>query len=356
MIGGFDEYKYIEDGRIFCFRFGCVFRKRRFFEIYEYLREDEGSKWVVLDEYYRLLLSRDHVEGEIFDWKRIKRIKIAGEVITDTSELNCFKNKRGYNSAFLIDLPSGDIFDQLYYNSNCSQLICKRGFKYKVIYLGNNYDSLSHYPPEFSNFFDYVKPLDKDYTCVLDDDKGIGLIRKGKLVLPCAHTHITKPVNNWCFAIKRYPYYPGSDNFGCYYAILLNVKESRMSFSESYLYDEAIVAIKRIECEKMVEKLLGEGVFNLYSLDEANDGIQSITVPRKYLHYFSKDFCELIGNSDKLNISKIKISRCDWTSRARMGDVRDCQEPESQYLDAIDNYSRIEDALEDNPDAYWNID
>ena len=354
LIGGFSDYKYNEEEKLFSFLFGCVFEKRPGIASPEYVRLDGNSKWVILDKNFCLLLNRESVKGKIIDWKLVNRRKIAGEIVTDSDEFITIKNKRDATSALLIDLPEYDLFDQVEYDRKCSQLICKKDSKYSVVYIGKNNESSWPFQNIHSKYYDYVRPLTEEFTCILEKQLGIGVLRKGLHVLPCEYSYITKPVNNWCFAIKKYPFYPESTNVGCYFAVLLNVQHRILKLSDSYFYTDAIVAIQRIENEQMVEKLLSEGVFILYSLDDSNDGIESITVHKSFIHLFSKDFCEKIGDCHKLGLRKISTKPQYWASKEDMLYALEDHSP--QYFSAIDDFSTIEDALEFDSEAYWNRD
>ncbi len=355
LIGGFDEYVYLPKPRLFCFLFGRKWEISEFWASKVMTAFSRDAKWLVLNEYFCFPSGKDKMKGKIFEWKILHRKKIAGAYFTDNGNFNGTLYSSDANDALFIDLPDRVLFDKV---EECKWLlhtvICEKNNRYCVINVDERSNSSTCH--RISQYYKNVDPFDDTYTCVLED-YNIGLVRYNELVLACDYTHITRPVNDWIFAIKPYPYYPESQFKNCYFALLLNIKDASKYRTPFQIYD-ALVAVKKIEGEDL-EKMLNDGVFRLYSINGTNKGIQSITVKEEFLKFFSEEFCESIGDSRKIDGISILLSHTHthkdyWKSSNLLLKSLEimAMHNDLQYEDS----NSIWDALEYDPDAYWNID
>lgn len=239
---------------------------------------------------------------------------------------------------FFTNLPDVALFDSItVINDNIIR--CSQKGKYCLIYLNER---------KITSYYDFISPIDNEYTIVYDGK--LGLMRNGKMVVACEYSYITKPVDNWVFVIRRYPYIPNrNDLWKKYYAMIFNLNDGA-DFKYDFQLLNEVVAIEEIEMDK-VESMLNKEVFLLLPTVDVETGDFCITINKKYFNLFSKEFQNLIHGQGEDAITDTSNFHY-WYSIELMKLMRDGP---PKYDEDKDYYS-IKDALDYDPEAYWNID
>lgn len=178
---------------------------------------------------------------------------------------------------------------------------------------------------------------------------GLGIKRDEHLVLPCNYSFITNPINGWCFAIGRYSFVPGLTKWDTYYVLLWNIeKHTHYEFIPPTDY---IVAADKL-CKDEVKTLLSDGAFRLYIVGEDETSLKSFAIQKKYENIFLQSFLNLLHSPIDV---KRYIPSTYWISK---DNVEDAIHPHPKEIDEDPwkDYDFINDALDGDPDAYWNID
>ncbi|MBR0493695.1 MAG: hypothetical protein IJJ83_08045 [Muribaculaceae bacterium] len=354
LIGGFDEYRYDSSTKTFHFLFGrkwMLYPTKYKYSSNEFRVEDRNAKWLILTEDFRFpfdfhyqtsnqfLSAKESIKGSRFQYKIVLLKSLSGEYFpssTFTTEkwVDTQRSKR----VLFIDLPGEVLFDSITIENN-NIILCSNKRQYCLLYLKERIKS---------DYYEFIQPIDDTYAFVYDGY--IGIIKKAKLVIGCHYSYITKPVNDCVFAIRRYPFFPMNDDLkGKFYVMFLNLKKRNNCILDYELRNE-VIAIEKIDKENL-RALLSKGVFRLYSVNEESTSSYPVTIQKGFFHFFSEQFNKVIHKPGQLKKIDKKIGSY-WTSSDCM---RDLKEGPKSYSDYSEHYS-IWDALENDPEAYWNID
>ena len=355
-IGGFIEFKYNKDFKAYLLKYG---------HNYEY-REGDGTasspyrfkrpygEWIILSSWFCFVKSYSFTyQGSLPSnlWITENNKSIEGSVLQ-------------YNNGYLLGIVKGNkktiepivisndvLFDDVKF-VNSTTILCKRGraraSSYSVIHVSEDKSRFSH--PVFngntiiSRNYMWIKVLDEHYTLVYDKNR-VGLLTDGHIAIPCDYSYITSPVGGWCFAAIKYPFIPNKETWNKYFVILCNVENNRYDFIKR---EDIIIAIDNIS-EENLEKMFYGGGFLLYKLNEADNNISSLTISNKYKTYFNQNFLKLLHPSF--------IESCNEYSHYWFSSDSIENELSHMYKQPeIHETFSIMDALDGNPDAYWNID
>lgn len=155
----------------------------------------------------------------------------------------------------------------------------------------------------------YIQEIDSEYSYVYQYfNYGLGLSRNGKLVIPCDYNYITRPVDGWCFAIRRYPYVPGLPEWDRYYVILCDVIKKCYTWIEP---KDIIDAAEDLYGDD-IYSLLSMGAFRLYKIGTDRNDLHSYTVQDKFIKIYMPSFLKLIG--EPLYVDK-PITNTYWVSK-----------------------------------------
>lgn len=321
VLGGFIDYKYFKECKMFVFQFG----------INRSLRAGNGTKtspyrfkgpygsWMLFDSRYRINGKNRTVEGTIFN---IKKGYLHGTSIYETISDTTIKKDDLYEEIQLV---------------NSTTFLCKWKWKYIIIYLSSKYCETI-----LSSEYEWIDVLDELYAIVYSKGK-IGLLRNGRTAIPCDYSYITRPIGGWCFAAIKYPYTPNSKTWHNYYVIFCNVEKNRY---DCISYEDIIVAIDNIDYNTLQDVLYFGGL-KLFKRDESME-MSSYTISEKYKSFFRADFLQRLSPVLERNVH----SGCYWESAES---IRYSLKRKNNVAEFYDSYSLM-DALDGDPSAYWNID
>jgi len=356
-IGGFIEFKYNKEFKAYLFKFG---------HNYEYL-EGNGTvsspyrfklpygEWILLSSWFCFVKSYSYTYQKslpsIF-WITENNKSIEGSVLQYNNGYLQELCRRTDKPVEPIVISNEVLFDDIKF-VNSTTILCKKGkakaSSYCIIHVSeDNYSRFSH--PVFngntiiSPNYKWVKILDEHYTFVYNSNR-IGLLKDGRTVIPCDYSFITIPIDGWCFAAIKYPFIPDKETWNKYFVILCNVQKHRYDFIKR---EDIIIAIDNIN-EDVLKNLFNEGGFLLYKMKNEDCNISSFTVSKRYKNYFNQSFLHSLNQS--FYEGNIKLTHYWLSSDSVKTEIENMhKQPEIH-----DTYSLI-DALDGDPNAYWNID
>lgn len=356
-IGGFIEFKYNKDFKAYLFKFG---------HNYKYL-EGNGTtsapyrfkspygEWILLSSYFCFIKAYSYTFKRYLptkNWITENNISIQGYVLQYHNGYLQGQVGKTNESIDPIVFSNEILFDEIKF-VNKTTIICERGKasvpSYCIIYVGKNkYSRFSH--PVFndntiiSTNYRWVKNLDEHYTFVSNGYR-IGLLKDGRTVIPCDYSFITKPIDGWCFAAIEYPFIPNKETWNNYFVILCNVQKHRYDCIKR---EDIIIAIDNISKDNL-EDMFYEGGFLLYKKNDEDSNISSYTISKKYKNFFNKTFLQLLNPTFFDGYTEYAHY---WLSS---NSVKNEIENMYKQPEINEKYS-IMDALDGDPDAYWNID
>lgn len=321
LVGGFIDYKYIKECNVYLLRFGrnYIWCEGTGTPSSPYKFKAPYGKWMFLDSKYRINGHNGSIVGTIFNLRN-----------------GYWQGKSYYeNNEMILDNTLFKKIEMV----NPKTFLCEKEYSCMIIYLRENPVKEIISSVEYK----WIDVLDETYAISYDNGK-IGLLRKGMEAIPCEYSYITKPVDGWCFAIKRYPFIPDKTTWHKFFVIFYNVEKNR------YLncYKNAIVAINNID-EKALEDALYNGGFMLYAKDNQHD-LSSYTILKKFTHLFRTDFLQQLNST--YSIEKFEPTGNYWESSDW---IRYKLEKKNKMPEFHDSYTLM-DALDGDPSAYWNID
>lgn len=226
--------------------------------------------------------------------------------------------------------------------------MCKKKNSYALLYIKER---------SLSKFYSNIKIIDEEYAFV-SMNYSIGLIRLGKETIPCEFSYITKPVNGWSFLFKKYPYFPNSNKDGKMYCRIAKVSK----VIHSYDIRECLLVEEDIDSNNL-EYFLYKGFYKLQHLNKSKeDDLKSVYVESD--KHFPKAFYSLLGkpnkgcteNEEELSFEQKTAhgkSKLYWCSGSDL--KKEVESRKKTYICDNEHYGLM-DALDGNPDAYWNID
>lgn len=346
LFGGFDEYKYNDIVNLFFFFIGRIWHFDKTNHWSHFNSIDIYGKWIVLTHEFDFVThdpygshNRYFGKGHIVYPKIIKFIRVAGQYFPeDIAGIMDWVDISGGYYSLLVDLPEDVIFDNIkILNSN--QLLCKNKGKYSLIWIKQGIQS---------DDFSYILPIDDEYAFVLNNM--LGLIRYGEIIIPCEYSIITKPINGWAFVFERYPYFPNSDKVNKLYARIIDANVSHHYISEIrklMLVAEDIDKNKlESDLQKGYYKLLPSGI----KLDEAHN-LKEVHLTKGASSLFCDEFLKLLGNPTSKETAS--IDNRYWCSDVILRRERDSNKQNKEFEH---NEFSLLDALDGDPDAFWNID
>ena len=356
-IGGFIDFKYNKDFKAYLFKFG---------HNYEY-RDGDGTisspyrfrlpygEWILLSSWFCFVESYSYTYQKSLPanfWITENNKSIEGSVLQYHNGYLQGTCRRSNKPIEPIVISNEVLFDDIKY-ANSTTILCKRGkaraSSYCIIHISEDkYSRFSH--PVFngntiiSPNYKWVKIIDEHYTFVYDNNK-IGLLKDGRTAIPCDYSFITIPIDGWCFAAIKYPFIPNKETWNNYFVILCNVQKHRYDFIER---DDIIIAIDNINVN-VLKNMFYEGGFLLYKIKNEDCNISSFTISNRYKNYFNPSFLHSLNQS--FYEGKNEYTHYWLSSDSVKTEIENMyKQPEIH-----DKYS-IMDALDGNPDAYWNID
>lgn len=356
LLGGFDECRYDTESHTFQFLFGREWQlnyadSKGHLWKNEYGKSDRFAKWLILTEDFKFpfdffiqtknpfLKSDSSIKGHRLSFKIIHLNNLNGEFFPE-SMFTTEKWVSSRRDALFIDLPGEVLFDSVSTISS-DLLLCAKNCQYCLIYINKR---------KVSDYFQYIMPIDDVYAYVYDGLR-VGMIKNAELIIGCSFNYITNPINDCVFAVRKYPYVPDSNLSNNYYVIFLNLKKKTRLIYEYDLRKE-VVAIRKINKDH-IYPLLTKGVLRLFTVNNNSEtaGSIGITIQKGFFHFFSEQFRRLVHRPGHVNDNNPKKHQY-WIS---IDDMRAMKEGPHKRNDYNDNYD-IWDALESDPEAYWNID
>lgn len=214
------------------------------------------------------------------------------------------------------------------------------GITYKRKWEPIEQDILSHY---------YTSPIDEHYSFVYQNHGfGLGLLKDGREVIPCVYDYITRPLDGWCFAIRKYPFVPGLKEWDNYYVILCDVERYSYNWIEP---KNILVAIDSFHKDNL-EIVLSYGGLRLFKTGKDRNNLKSYTIRTNYSSLFLPSFLDLIDVPIFVNNYKPTTY---WLS------VEDAyEETHKKGLYSLedtssDDYDLINDGLDGEASAYWGL-
>ena len=338
LLGGFCDYEFDLQTMTFLFLFGrkWMLYPKHSDHPWEVNRFSLGNpgKWIMLNMDFNIPFDYNlqYVDPITHYYFTSKDSFKGGRFLYEKNKLMGYFKR--YTSP--ICFPADILFDKITNVNSTTILGINHPFcaneKRRVVHIGSHIKSDCYY---------WTETIDEQYTFVYR--YGLGLLENGKEVLSCDYAFITKPVDGWTFVVKSYPYIPDKRVHGKYFVLLWDLKQYKYDFQ---IY-KAIVAIEVID-KKDIEGLLYEGALKLYKVGEDETSLSSYTVQNKNIHRFNDSFVKMIHAP----VNVYEPSHTYWQSSEGMklkkeGPIK------SHYED--DHYGLM-DALDGNPDAYWNID
>ena len=340
LIGGFNDYEYDEDYSIYKFLFGRQFKlipkapdkpwsKNRF-------HLSNRGKWIVLGEDFVVPFDFRLQYIDVFTCDRFtSKHSLKGGLFYLKDNILYGEFKR---YAVPIAFPIDVLFDKISVVNKTTILginhpSCANEER-SVIYLNSHIKT---------NYYKWTNTIDEHYTFVYQGR--LGLLKDGKEVLPCEFEYVTKPINDWSFVVKKYPYIPDKCTWDKYYVLLHQIKDC---YHSDFQFRNSLVAIRIIDKE-IIEELLCQGAFLLSKVGEDRNSLKSYALMDGYQKWFEKNFIQQLHEpQDK----KQQYYYNYWMSSELMEIMK---KGLNNNFGNHDNYGLM-DALDGNPDAYWNID
>lgn len=345
LFGGFDEYKYNDIVNLFFFFIGRIWHLDKTYYWSHYSIINNYGKWIVLTHDLDFVTdvccynSRYYGKGHVVNPHIVNFIHVAGQAFPEqiAGGMN-WEERSGGKSLLLVDLPGDVIFDDVkVLNSN--QLLCKNSGKYSLIWIKQR---------KRSKEYSYILSINDEYAFVLNSK--IGLVRYGEETIPCEYSIITKPINGWSFVFANYPYFPNSEKGDKFY---IRIVDARKICSHKWEMKYAMLVAENVE-KKIVEADLHKGYYRL--LPSKNDiveehDLKEVSLTEKATYLFCDDFLKQLDNPLKKVITSFEDKY--WYTDIELRKKKDSSK---MSRDLSPNDYSLMDALDGEPDAYWNID
>jgi len=340
LLGGFNDYEYHYETSTYRFLYG---RKWKLFpKKSNYLLESnrfhigKRGKWIILNQ--DLIFPFDchlqYVDRITGYWFTSKHSLEGGRLYLKDDVL--YGEFKGYSVP--IKFPNDVLFDKISIINTTTFLGINHpncaNEEQSVIYMNKMTKS---------SYYEWTETIDEHYTFVYRGK--LGLLKDGKEVLPCEFEYITKPINNWVFIVKKYPYIPDERTWGKCYVLLYQIKDS---FYSDYQFRTSVIAIKMIDKEYL-EQLLYQGAFKLQKVGADSTNIKSYALIENNSDFFEK------GLLDQLHKPLKKEDEYYYNYWQSCDLMKLMRERKKKNYDEQDNYGLM-DALDGDPEAYWNID
>ncbi len=356
-IGGFIDFNYNKDFKAYLFKFGrnYEYQKGNGTVSSPYRFKLPYGGWILLSSWFCFVESYSYTFQKSMPsdvWITENDKSIEGCILQYHNGFLQTQFRRDGKSFEPIVISNKVLFDDIKF-VNPTTILRKRGkaraSSYSIISVRDDkYSRFSH--PVFNGNtiiswnYEWVKILDEHYTFVYNADK-IGLLKDGRVAIPCEYSFITKPINGRCFAAIKYPFIPNKETWQKYFVILCDVNQHRYDFIKR---EDIIIAIDIISKEFLV-KMFYEGDFLLYKTKNGICDTPSFIISNRYKHFFNTAFLQLMNPIFYDDNSRFTNY---WLSSESVSSELENKYEQPEFHET---YS-IMDALDGDLEAYWNID